>query len=150
MNQFIIERNLFWVKASRTEIYLVLYVFAPIDIISNYDPVTSLSLSYSSLPEPSEDILTDRLVSGGDNHWLMAPPPRPHVYFIEDEEIYDISSMKAAGDAIPAEPVWKPKREEWLIVGCLSLVSLVVSLDATILVIALPVWPFTILCRHIC
>jgi hypothetical protein len=68
MNQFIIEQNIFWVKASRTEIYLVLCVFAPIDIISNYDPVTSLSLSYSSLPEPSEDILTDGLVSGGDNH----------------------------------------------------------------------------------
>jgi hypothetical protein len=26
----------------------------------------------------------------------------------------------------------------------------VVSLDATILVTALPVWPFTIFCHHIC
>lgn len=80
----------------------------------------------------------------------MAPSPWPHVYFIEEEEIYDISSMKAAGNAIPADPIWKPKREEWLVVGCLSLVSLVVSLDATILVTALPVWPFTIFCHHIC
>ena len=80
----------------------------------------------------------------------MAPPPQPHVYFIEEEEIYDISSIKAAENAIPADLVWKPKREEWLVVGCLSLVSLVVSLDATILVTALPVWPFTRFSRHVC
>jgi hypothetical protein len=80
----------------------------------------------------------------------MAPLPRPHVYFVDEEEVYDISSLKAAEYAIPVEPVWKPKREEWLVVGCLSLVSLVVSLDATILVTALPVCRFTTLCPHIC
>jgi hypothetical protein len=37
---------------------------------------------------------------------------------------------------------WKPRRGEWLILGCLTEMSLVVALDATIVVPVLPVRSF--------
>lgn len=36
-------------------------------------------------------------------------------------------------------PEWKPNKPEWLIMICLSVVSLIVALDATIVVPALPI-----------
>lgn len=37
---------------------------------------------------------------------------------------------------------WKPSKGEWLMIVCFMIVSLVVSLDATILVPILPVGPY--------
>ena len=51
-----------------------------------------------------------------------------------------LTNFIQSADSHPAElPVWKPQMQENLIMLCLSVVSLVVALDATILVPALPV-----------
>jgi len=47
--------------------------------------------------------------------------------------------IQSADSHLAELPVWKPQMQENLIMLCLSIVSLVVALDATILVPALPV-----------
>lgn len=49
------------------------------------------------------------------------------------------SAEQLSVDQEPKGSDWKPGKAEWLILICLALLSLVVSLDATILVPVLPV-----------
>lgn len=54
------------------------------------------------------------------------------------DAICEISSNKTPAHS-PIESEWLAGRQEWLIVLCLGVVSLMVALDATIVVPALPV-----------
>jgi hypothetical protein len=47
------------------------------------------------------------------------------------------SDVEAKGEAVA--PEWKPTKNEWLVMISLSFISLMVALDATVLVTVLPV-----------
>lgn len=49
------------------------------------------------------------------------------------------AASKLTGETIPVEQAWKAGRKEWMIIIVLAIVSLMVALDATILVPVLPV-----------
>ena len=51
------------------------------------------------------------------------------------------TDLEATG-GLPAVSEWKPRQREWLIMISLSILSLMVALDATILVAVLPVSEF--------
>ena len=59
----------------------------------------------------------------------------------EGGSIRDVPSEEERTDPSPeiSKTEWKPGPGEWLILICLAIVSLVVALDATILVPVLPV-----------
>lgn len=54
-------------------------------------------------------------------------------------EIACATSLHEITTQTPAEVQWESGKQEWLIVICLGVVSLMVALDATIIVPALPV-----------
>jgi hypothetical protein len=49
------------------------------------------------------------------------------------------TGLRSTPEASSPKPEWKPGPGEWAILTCLAIVSLVVALDATILVPVLPV-----------
>ena len=55
----------------------------------------------------------------------------------DEEPIKTISAPQAE---IPHQTTqWKPQKQQWLIFGCLALLSFVISLDTTIITPAIPV-----------
>lgn len=69
----------------------------------------------------------------------MAPRPNPSSYFTNSEKVSGLALGPDIETIHSAEPEWKPTSVEYLVVSCLALISLVVSLDATIFVTIIPV-----------
>lgn len=57
---------------------------------------------------------------------------------VTQQDVTETSSDLNGAEVSEAD-VWKPGKQEWRIILCLCIVSLIVALDATILVPALPV-----------
>lgn len=70
-------------------------------------------------------------------------PARPNRYIIQPSTIYCTSRTSIMADNFVATTVspqeWKPQAREWLVMITLALISLMVALDATILVPIIPV-----------
>jgi quinol-cytochrome oxidoreductase complex cytochrome b subunit len=71
-------------------------------------------------------------VAGSSNSQRDESPDIP----LDDEKQINPSSTDPFAE-------WKPSKAEWLMIGCFMIVSLVVALDATILVPILPVRPLS-------
>lgn len=56
-----------------------------------------------------------------------------------EESSTQFAGQKAQQEPTASDPEWKAGRDEWLIIIVLAIVSLMVALDATILVPVLPV-----------
>jgi uncharacterized protein YqhQ len=112
--------------------------------VSNFLPAHNLEGAIGNVP-----VLTCLVVNGINPSYSLVPSTasasRPKSFSMEnrDSDVENLSTEK-----LQVQEVWTPTKKEWLIMLSLAFISLMVALDATILVTVLPVSMLETLKNH--